>query len=86
MTTSNSKFRTGSKEAPTEPFKRAVTSCLRAIAKAPELEVTFAADDGALTMTLSVADPSQQERMQHVIDDHLKRFAFREELDIVWTN
>src|SRR5437762_1212848 len=44
MTTSNQKFRTGSKEAPTEPFKRAVTSCLRAIAKAPELEVTFAAE------------------------------------------
>src|ERR1700731_2817645 len=42
MTTSNSKFRTGSKEAPTEPFKRAVTGCLRAIAKRPELEVTFA--------------------------------------------
>ena len=31
--TTNSKFRTGSKEAPTEPFKRAVTSCLRAIAQ-----------------------------------------------------
>src|SRR5438477_298303 len=44
MTTSNQKFRTGSKEAPTEPFKRAVTSCLRAIAKSPELEVTFAAE------------------------------------------
>ena len=44
MTTSNQKFRTGSKEAPTEPFKRAVTSCLRAIAKTPELEVTFAAE------------------------------------------
>jgi cobaltochelatase CobT len=44
MTTSNTKFRTGSKEAPTEPFKRAVTACLRAIAKAPELEVTFAAE------------------------------------------
>lgn len=42
--TSNSKFRTGSKEAPTEPFKRSVTSCLRAIAKAPELEVSFAAE------------------------------------------
>src|ERR1700694_2576912 len=42
--TTNSKFRTGSKEAPTEPFKRAVTACLRAIAKAPELEVTFAAE------------------------------------------
>src|SRR6476659_8959755 len=43
MTTSNSKFRS-TKEAPTEPFKRAVTSCLRAIAKTPELEVTFAAE------------------------------------------
>src|SRR6266550_8644880 len=44
MTTSNIKFRTGSKEAPTEPFKRAVTGCLRAIAKKPELEVTFASE------------------------------------------
>src|SRR5450432_2289643 len=44
MTTSNTKFRTGSKEAPTEPFKRAVTSCLRAIAKKSDLEVTFAAE------------------------------------------
>src|ERR1700751_2868594 len=42
--TSNSKFRTGAKEAPTEPFKRAVTSCLRAIARSPELEVSFAAE------------------------------------------
>src|ERR1700719_602728 len=44
MTTSNTKFRTGPREAPTEPFKRAVTACLRAIAKKPELEVTFAAE------------------------------------------
>jgi cobaltochelatase CobT len=44
VTTSNTKFRTGSKEAPTEPFKRAVTSCLRAIARTPELEVTFASE------------------------------------------
>ena len=42
--TTNSKFRQGSKESPTEPFKRAVTSCLRAIAKQPELEVSFAAE------------------------------------------
>ena len=42
--TTNTKFRSGSKEAPTEPFKRAVTACLRAIAKTPELEVTFAAE------------------------------------------
>ena len=33
--TTNTKFRSGSKEAPTEPFKRAVTACLRAIAKTP---------------------------------------------------
>src|SRR4051812_26636278 len=44
MTTSNQKFRSGNREAPTEPFKRAVTSCLRAIARAPELEVTFASE------------------------------------------
>src|SRR5256885_1331335 len=49
MTTSNSKFRTGSKEAPTEPFKRAVTACLRAIARKPELEVTFAAERPGLS-------------------------------------
>jgi len=44
MTTSNIKFRPGTKEAPTEPFKRAVTGCLRAIACTPELEVNFAAE------------------------------------------
>lgn len=49
MTTSNIKFRTGSKESPTEPFKRAVTSCLRAISKQPELEVTFAAERPGLS-------------------------------------
>src|SRR6202171_1330448 len=47
--TTNTKFRTGSKEAPTEPFKRAVTACLRAIAKKPELEVTFAAERPGLS-------------------------------------
>ena len=31
-------------ESPTEPFKRAVTGCMRAIAGEPELEVSFAAD------------------------------------------
>jgi cobaltochelatase CobT len=41
---SNSKPKGPAKEAPTEPFKRAVTGCLRAIARAPELEVTYAAE------------------------------------------
>ena len=49
MSSSNIKFRTGSKESPTEPFKRAVTSALRAIAKQPELEVTFAAERPGLS-------------------------------------
>jgi cobaltochelatase CobT len=41
---SNIKPRTATKEAPNEPFKRAVSGCLRAIAHQPELEVTFAAE------------------------------------------
>ncbi|EKS30648.1 cobaltochelatase subunit CobT [Afipia felis] len=43
MSASNVKFKS-SKEAPTEPFKRAVTSCLKAIAKKAELDVTFSAE------------------------------------------
>src|SRR5438309_2835242 len=41
---SNIKPKPTAKEAPTEPFKRAVTGCLRAIARKPELEVAFAAE------------------------------------------
>ncbi|WP_307146435.1 DUF2218 domain-containing protein [Rhizobium tibeticum] len=47
-------------------------------------ELTFAADPGALHLTLSAADPSQLERYDTVVADQLKRFAFREELDITW--
>ena len=48
-TSPSNKFRTGPKEAPTEPFKRSVASCLRAIAKRPELEVSFAAERPGLS-------------------------------------
>jgi cobaltochelatase CobT len=41
---SNSKAKPASKESPTEPFKRAVSGCLRALARKPELEVSFAAE------------------------------------------
>jgi cobaltochelatase CobT len=41
---SNVKAKHSSKEGPTEPFKRAVAGCLRAIARRPELEVGFAAE------------------------------------------
>src|SRR5436190_9004504 len=41
---SNIKPKAPAKEAPNEPFKRSVASCLRAIARHPELEVAFAAE------------------------------------------
>src|SRR3954447_17038705 len=41
---SNLKGKSLVKETPTEPFKRAVTGCLRAIARKPDLEVSFAAE------------------------------------------
>ncbi|MGN6463369.1 MAG: cobaltochelatase subunit CobT, partial [Pseudolabrys sp.] len=44
MATNTIKTKTPAKEAPNEPFKRAVTGCLRAIARNPELEVAFAAE------------------------------------------
>jgi cobaltochelatase CobT len=37
------------KEAPAEPLKRAVAACLKALARKPELEVSFASDKPALT-------------------------------------
>src|SRR5438445_3417625 len=46
---SNIKPRNPSKDSPTEPFKRAVTGCLRAIARKPELEVAFAAERPGIT-------------------------------------
>src|SRR3984893_4153703 len=43
MSTTN-KAKTSAKDNPTDPFKRAVTGCLRAIARKPDLEVGFAAE------------------------------------------
>ena len=40
----NSKVKSLVRESPTEPFKRAVTGCLRAIARKPELDIAFAAE------------------------------------------
>ena len=41
---SNIKAKPSTKDSPTEPFKRAVTGCLRALAHKPELDVAFAAE------------------------------------------
>src|SRR6202140_352268 len=43
MSTSNNP-KISAKDNPTDPFKRAVTGCLRAIARKPDLEVGFAAE------------------------------------------
>src|SRR6187549_1833373 len=41
---SNVKPKTASKESPTEPFKRAVAGCMRALARKPDLEISYAAE------------------------------------------
>ncbi|MEW6450240.1 MAG: cobaltochelatase subunit CobT [Pseudomonadota bacterium] len=41
---SNQKPKTPSKESPAEPFKRAVSGCLRALSRKSDLEVSFAAE------------------------------------------
>src|SRR3977135_1160881 len=41
---SNIKPTAPAKESPTEPFKRAVAGCMRAIARKPDLEISYAAE------------------------------------------
>jgi cobaltochelatase CobT len=58
---SNSKPKPQQKESPTEPFKRAVTGCLRAIAKKPELEVSFAAErPGLISGKVRLPEPPRK--------------------------
>jgi hypothetical protein len=51
----------------------------------PETSLELNAATSSLLMTLHVENPQDLDRMQTVVADHLKRFAFREELDVVWT-
>ena len=45
----------------------------------------FSATSDTLTMRIQAADEATLERTQNVVIDHLKRFAFREDLgDIRW--
>ena len=59
---SNIKSKSSSKESPTEPFKRAVTGCLRALARKPELEVAFAAERPGLMGGSAAAGAAAQAR------------------------
>lgn len=45
---------------------------------------TLTADDEVLNMILSNIKEEHVAEMEEVLDDHLKRFAFREEPDIKW--
>src|SRR5215510_6605842 len=58
---SNIKPKPSAKEAPTEPFKRAVTGCLRAIARKPDLEVGFAAErPGIVSGKVRLPEPARK--------------------------
>ncbi len=58
---SNSKPKTPNRESPTEPFKRAVTGCLRAIARKGELEVVFAAErPGVISGKVRLPEPARK--------------------------
>lgn len=46
--------------------------------------VRFAAASDALTMTLAGPDAATLDRMEGVVAEHLKRFAFREDLAVAW--
>lgn len=47
---------------------------------------TFAADGAGLTMRLDTPDEAGLARLEGVVVEHLKRFAFREEFgEVVWT-
>ena len=48
MSTPSNRKPASKTEAPQEPFKRAVANCMRAMARAPELEVVYAADKPSL--------------------------------------
>jgi cobaltochelatase CobT len=58
---SNSKTKPSQKESPTEPFKRAVAGCLRALARKPDLEVSYAAErPGLLGGKVRLPEPARK--------------------------
>ncbi|TRW14677.1 DUF2218 domain-containing protein [Glacieibacterium frigidum] len=50
----------------------------------PTSAVRFDAAPHALTMTLAGPDAATLDRMEPVVAEHLRRFAFREELAVDW--
>jgi cobaltochelatase CobT len=78
--TSNIKPRNPAKEAPTEPFKRAVGVCLRAIAGKGDIEVTFAAErPGLAANKVRLPEPARRlnDREAAIVRGHADSIALR---------
>ncbi len=78
--TSNIKPKGPTKEAPTEPFKRAVGVCLRAIAGKGDIEVAFAAErPGLAGAKARLPEPSRRlnEREAAIVRGHADSIALR---------
>jgi hypothetical protein len=50
----------------------------------PSAVVSMTADDDRLVITVAADDPATLDRMEGVVADHVRRFAFREELAFEW--
>jgi cobaltochelatase CobT len=77
---SNIKPKTPAKEAPTEPFKRAVGVCVRAIAGKNDLEVAFAAErPGLAGNKVRLPEPPRRlsEREAAIVRGHADSIALR---------
>jgi cobaltochelatase CobT len=78
--TSNIKPKTPAKEAPTEPFKRAVAVCVRAIAGKGDIEVAFAAErPGLAANKVRLPEPPRRlnEREAAIVRGHADSIALR---------
>jgi cobaltochelatase CobT len=77
---SNIKPRSPAKEAPTEPFKRAVGVCVRAIAGKADIEVAFAAErPGLAANKVRLPEPPRRlnEREAAIVRGHADSIALR---------
>src|ERR1700684_778378 len=77
---SNIKPKTPAKEAPTEPFKRAVAVCVRAIAGKNDIEVAFAAErPGLAGNKVRLPEPPRRlsEREAAIVRGHADSIALR---------
>src|SRR3974390_3323893 len=77
---SNIKPKSSAKEAPTEPFKRAVGVCLRAISGKGELEVSFASErPGLVGGKARLPEPPRRpnERDAAIVRGHADSIALR---------